>query len=828
MPLPSPIRSLFRARGLAAVVVGTLAVGIGAVTTTFALVDGALLRQPPFPQAVRLVMLYTTRTQRGGQPQRQRWSFARVQLLRQLATSFESLGNYTPAAGLTLTGTDEPEPVQGEVAGPSYFRTLGVRALQGRTFADDEDDAPGAHPVALIGHDLWKRRYAGDPRAVGMTIGVNGTAHTVVGVMPRGFGGLSGHAQLWVPTTMAPVLSYADYLTTNQNFIPVVARLRDGVTLDRARREMELLGGRIDAAIPSARDDSTATYRATAVSLNESRVDRLTRRSVLTLLVAVALLHLLACANVTSLLLGRAATRRREVAVRLAVGCGQGRLLRHFMAEGMVLAGAGGALGMLLARWVSGVLQVPPDVVAPRTLYGTLASFADPSFGARTIAFGVALTIVTALLVAWAPAVSALRVDIVSGLREAARGMAAGGATLRRPSARGVVVAIEAALAMLLLIAGGLVIDSFLRMRGTSLGIDPNNVVTFLLRPNEVRIPPPAAPAFLGRVLDAIGRVPGVVAATVDGCTPVGTSCANTTLFIMGRPMGRREDAPPILRHYVAPDHFKTLGVPVLRGRTFSAADVAGRPKVAIINAAAARRFWPNENPIGQRVWFGGGSTFDRPDSSAEIVGIVGDVAYQPLDERPLQFDFYTPYTQFTYAWRVVMVRTAGDPAAVLPGIRAAVRSVDPDLPLHDVQTMSQRIGGSWSKHRFNALLFATFSIVALLLAATGIYAVVAYAVSHRTREMGVRLALGASPSAVLRLVVREGMALPIIGLAIGLVASLAVTRLLRASLYEVTTTDPVVYASTVAVLFAVSVLACLLPARRATRIDPLEALRAE
>jgi putative ABC transport system permease protein len=378
------------------------------------------------------------------------------------------------------------------------------------------------------------------------------------------------------------------------------------------------------------------------------------------------------------------------------------------------------------------------------------------------------------------------------------------------------------------LAGGGLMINSFVRMQRTNLGIDPNGVLTFALRPSEVRVPPSDAPAFITRVLDAIHLVPGVVAATVDGCAPLSTVCANAELQIVGRPVPPSDQTPSVLRHYVGPEHFRVLGISVLSGRGFTADDDGRHPGVAIVNQAAARRFWPHGSPIGQRVWFPGGSAFDSPDSAATIVGVVGDVAYQPLDQRPFQPDFFTPYAQFTYASRMVMVRTSGDPGSVVVGVRTAVRSVDSDLPLFDVQTLRERLGGSWSKHRFDALLLGGFAAVALLLAASGIYAVVAHAVSQRTREMGIRLALGATPAVVLRLVMREGMMLPLLGMAAGVAGSLALTGVLRASLYEVAPTDPGVFAVTTGLMLLVAALACLLPARRATRADPLEALRSE
>ncbi|HSL71651.1 MAG TPA: ADOP family duplicated permease [Longimicrobiales bacterium] len=818
-------RSLARARGFAFAVIGTLALGIGAFGTAFTLVDAALWRTPPLPAAERIALLYRTRA-RGSEPvQRERWSYAALTMLRELTRSSLILANYSLST-LSLTGTGNPESLTGEVVSPEYFTVLGARPRVGRTFLESED-AARATPVIVLSHDLWQRRFAGDREVLGRITHLNGVALTIVGVMPRGFRGITEQAQFWVPTTMAPQLSYAEYLTTDQNFISVVARLRAGVEFSQLQSAMALLGARIQAAVPSEDSDSMTVVSATAVPLNDARVSDTTRRSLLLLFAAVGLLYLLACANAMNLLLGRAAARRREAAILAALGGAPARLVRHFLPEGIALVMAGGILGSIMPWLASRWLRVPPELWGPRTMYGHLSAFSEPSFGARTIGFTAALTLLTIVLVAWAAAISAARIDILAGLREGSRGASARVGTLKRPTLRGTIVALEAALAMLLLVGGGLMIDSFMRMRSTDLGIDADRVLTFWVRPSEVRVPVDAAPAFIRRVLREIASVPGVVAASVDGGAPV-SGTARSTLYIIGRPAPRPEAAPPVLRHYIGPDHFRVLGVRLIRGRLFTGGDSAGRPRVAIISESAARRFWPNQDPIGQRVWFGGGSSFNAPDSAAEIVGIVGDVVHEPLDLGPNRNEFYTPYAQFTYASRVVMVRTAGDPLQMVNAIRRAVNRVDPDLPLVEVKTLQQLIGGSWSRQRFDAALFGAFAAIALLLATSGIYAVVSYDVSQRTREMGIRMALGAQQSSILRLVVRGGMSFPVVGLGLGLAAALALTRFLQSALYEVQPTDPRVLAVTAAALLAVSLLACLTPARRATRQDPLVALRSD
>lgn len=808
-------------------VIVTIAVGVAALTTAFVMYDAAILRPPPFAEVERLALIYSTRTTPTRGTVRERWSYPRLQALRERLTTFDRTANYTPASGLALTGTDETEPVHGEFVSPSYFRLLGARAVHGRVLLDEEDVTEGGHPVVVLGDDLWRRRYGASPDVVGRTIGINGVPLTVVGVLEPGFTGLSDAAQVWMPATMAPLLTYSGYLTTNQNFISAVGRRAPGVSEQRVAAELDILGAQVASVQPEEDPDSTARRGAVAVPLGEARVDPATRRGLALLLGAVALLHVLACINVTSLLLGRAVHQRHEAAVRAALGSSRARLFGWSALQSAILVGAGGALGTLFAASASTVASVPSSLRGPRNFYGSLAPFADVAFDARALGFAASLTAVSILLVAALPALTMSRVRVTDGLRDGARGGAPGTGGLRGFTLRGVIVMAETTLAVLLLVAGGLLVDSYRRLRATDIGVDGRHVITFAVRPSEVRVPPERAPAFISRLIDAIREVPGVEAVSVDGGAPV-VGSARSVLHVLGRPAPAPGQAPPVHRHYVGPDHFRTLGIPLLRGRAFTDADRAGSPKVAIISASAARDFWPGGDPIGERVWFGGGSAFDRPDSSAEIVGIVGDVVYEPLTQARNLHSFYTPYAQFTYSYRVVLVRTRGDPKALVPALRRAVHRVDPDLPLTEIETLDERIASTWSRNRSDALLFGGFAVLALLLSASGIYAVVSYAVSQRTREMGVRLALGSTPSGLLRLVISEGMVFPATGLALGTALALQLSGVLRTSLYGIAPADVGIYTFVVTLLLAVAVSACAIPARRASRVDPIRSLRTD
>ena len=827
MSLSAAWRSLTRARGLGLGVVLTLALGVAALTTTFAVANAALFRQPPFPEADRLLMLNIQRHPQGEPEHLERWSFARFQLLRQSQKSFEDVATHAPAS-LTLSGDANAEVVDAERVSASYFSLLRTGAAFGRLFTPAEDDAKRPTPVALLGHRLWARRYASDPAIIGRTIRLNGVPLTVIGVMPPAFHGLSDRAELWVPATMTPLLTYADYVTTNQNFISAFGRLKEGVDPARARSELAVLGAVINRAIPSDPETPLEHVTATGTTLNEARSDRTTGRALVVLLGAVGVLHLLACANVINLLLGRVAGKRRESAVRVALGSSSGRLFKDLLSEGLLLALPGALLGVALAIWACAVLSPPTNVWAPRNFYGSLAPFDRPAFGLMEFAFGVGLAWVSACLVAIPPALSAFRIDVSSGIQIGSRGVVGGGGlSLRRPSSRGVIVGIEAALAVVLVVAAGLLLESFERIRGTGIGVQQANVLTFWVVPSEARVPPAAAPAFVTRILEAVTRVPGVLLATVDGGGPV-SGTARSTLYIEGRETPPPGQAPGILRHYIAPDHFRTLDIPVRRGRVFSALDTESGPRVTVISETAARRFWPGEDPIGKRVWFGGGSNFDSPERSAEIVGIVADVMYEPLDRQPNRASFYTPYRQFTYASRMVFLRTANDPWTVVAGVRKAIASVDPELALRDVRPLEEVVSGSWARHRFDAALFGGFGAAAILLAATGIFAVLSHAVQSRTREFGLRMALGADTARILGHVLREGMVFPTAGLLVGGAAAFMLTKVLQSSLYEVSPREPRVFVAAAAVLLSVAILACLAPAWRATRTDPMEALRAE
>ena len=817
------VRTLRRTPVFAVAAILSLTLGIATSSTVFSLVDAAIFRLPAFEEADRLVILnITQRTPLEGELRR-RWSWTRFQLLQRDARSFDGMASSSNNV-VTVTAPDYPEPLPVEMVSSAYLTVMRAPLVEGRGFGPQ--DATGtSSPPLVIGYDFWQRRFGGAPDVLGRTLELNGVAFTVIGVATRGFNGVSGLAEAWLPATIAPLVTYRDYLTTNQNFITVIGRLRPGVTLDVARAELAVVGPRIHAEQPSDAETPQDQFSATAMTLNDARVDVVTRRALMLLAGGAAMLLLIACANVASLLLGRAAGRRREIAVRLAVGASRVRLVRQLLVEGAVLASVAGALALGIIVWTLPFVRIPPTLARGRNFYGAVGEFAIPAMDWRLLVFTVAICACAVLLFALLPALRSTRNTLVDDLRAQGARVWSGGA---RVGLREMVVGLQVALAVVLVVACGLLLTSYWRLRQTPLGFDPERLLTFMIRPSEVKYDTAAAPALLDRVLEEIARLPSVESATVDGCAPLSTQCANGFLQIVGRSWPSAADAPVVLRHYVAPSHFNTLRVPVIRGRGLEEGDRAGRPRVVVINEAAAQRFWPAEDPIGHRVWFEGADAFGTPEASAEVVGIVGNVAHQPLHENPVQPDFFTPYAQFSYATRMVLVRTRGEPLAAVPEIAQAVGRADPALALFDVQTMDSRAQLSWSKHSFQAALFVVIAFIALSVAVTGVYAVTSYLVASRTREIGVRMALGATNRQISNATMAPTIRFGLGGAAVGILAALALGRIMRATLYETSPLDPVVFAGAVGVLVTALIGASYFPVRRALRVNPVDVLRSE
>jgi len=805
-------------RGIAVVAIASLAIGIAATTTMFSAAYAALLRPVPFAESDRLVMLFTTRTSPREGLVLSRWSSPLIDRLASSVTSYQSIASYTAPLVSLSGGTGDPEQIDAEIVSFEYFATLKVAAALGRTFTASEDRIPGGAPVAVLSDRLWRVRYGADPSIIGQTVRVNDVPLTVVGIMPAGFSGLSDKAQLWMSRTMAPRLTYAEYLTTPQLFIPVVARLKDGVSLEQANAELAASS----ASFKPQGESDDSRWSAVAQPIGAARVEPTLRRSVLLLLAAAGCVLLITCANVAGLLLARGRSRRRELAIRMAIGSGRARIIRQLLTESLVLAVAAGACGSALAIWgVEAFARFAPAMLwTGRT---AVAAFSAPVLDTRALLFAVAVTLVTSALCGLAPALDTSRTTLTHALKEDERG----GGTPRR-LLRSLVV-VEVALAVLLLAAAGLLLDNVARMQRLQQGFSTDGVVTFWVRPPTSRYPVTDGPAILERLLTSVERLPGVESAAVNRCTPF-TGCSRTVLYFTDRP-NDEGNAPVVGRHYISADYFKTLGIPLLAGRALTSRDRSDRPPVTVISESAARRFWPGESPVGKRVWFGGTTgPFAGPDHSVEIVGVVGDVKYEAVDwpnstGRP---EFYTSYLQFSYPDTMMIVKAKRQSPALLRELRQAVAAVDPALPIYDVLMLDERIGVALARPRFNAALVGGFAGAALFIAALGVYGMLSYSVSCRLREIGVRMAIGAAPRRIVRGVLGEGLRLALIGVGVGLVGAVAAGRLTRSLVVDVNPSDPRILVAVATVMILVACLAAFLPARRASAVDPIVVLRQE
>ena len=823
-------RWLARNPGFAAVAILTLGLGIGTVTTIFSILDAAVLRPLPYRDPDALMTVAITRREGAGSPEIFPWSSPKFVSLRRHARSFESVAAYS-RIDLNLTGVAEPERLVAEIVSASYFPTLGVEASLGRTFSAEEDDAPGAHPVVVISQGLWQRRFGSDRAIVGRSIQVNRAPMTVVGVAPERFAGLAGDAEIWVPMAMAGSFLYPEILTeTGNHWHEVVARRRPGVSAVEVAAELAVVGETITQENPM--EASPATWGTAAAPLNDSRVDPALRRSVLVLFGAVTFVLLIACANVAALMLARASTRGREVAIRVAIGAGRRRIVRQLLTESVVLSLAGGLAGILLSLWgveMLSRLERFSGVGDPSFLF----RFAAVALDGRVLLFALGVSLLTGVLFGLAPALHASRSDLAVALKEGGAGAVTAEGGSRRLSARALLVPLQVALALVLLVGAGLLTRSLSRLSGFRAGFDASGVLTLRFDPSGVtdddRV---KASVFRRQLVERLSALPGVTSAATGRTAPMS---ARNMVAIVRQVDDRRfvsegrfpssDSALQIGLHDVSPDYFRTLSIPIKKGRAFTAEDRAGTPKVVVINETAARRLWPGQDPIGRRV--AATSFFFADDATAEVIGVAGDVLYgRPGDPQGL--DLYYPTYQAGLSWATIFVKTAGDPAVLAPAVRREIKALAPNVPVFDVVTLETRAARTFSRERFGAALLSLLAGIALFLASVGVYGLVAETVSARTREIGVRMALGAAPGDIVARVLKRGLTLTAIGLAAGIVAALALSRLLSSLLFGVGAGDPATYAAVSAILLLVSAAACWIPARRATRVDPVTALRSE
>ena len=794
-------RMLLKNAGFTAVVVVTLALGIGANTAIFSVVNGVVLKPLPYSDPDRLVMVWET-SQKWKRP-RGSVSYPNFADWRQQSTVFEQMGTFSRKI-VTLTELDPPEAVVCARVSAGLFPTLGVQAALGNLF-HPADDLAGAENVVLS-DSVWRRRLGGNPDIIGQTIALGGTARTVRGVLPPGFKCPIGSAEpeLWAPQERQNLSQ------RSKHYLKVIARLRPNTTLQQAQTQMDTIARRLEEEHPD-----TNRGRGVRVAALHKEVVGHARPVLLILLGAVAVVLLIACTNVANLLLARNTTRGKEYAVRAALGAGRLHLIRLLLTESLLLGLLGAGLGIILAVWAVDALAAVMPADFPH--------LDDIALDARVLGFTVGITLLAVLMFGLAPAVYATGANLCDRIRD--DGRSSPGAGRSRP--RAALVVAQLAMALTLLIGAGLLVRSFHKVMHVDPGFVPDNMLTFQMAARQSEDYNPRRRAELyGQVLERLASLPGVQAVAASATLPWSGSNIGRSFAIPDRSEPISDERLYTSLGSVSTDYFRALGIPLLKGRFFTKQDVRAGHGVAIINEMMARRFWPNDDPVGQIITFPTGSP-DDDGSTFEIIGVVGNVRASQID-TPAAARVYAHYQQDTWPFMCFALRTTRDPLELASAVRSEAAALSPDEALHNVKTLEQHLADAVGPRRFPALLLGIFALVALVVAAVGVYGVLSYSVARRTHEIGLRMALGAQRSNVLCLVLRQGLTLTIIGLVIGLAISLAGTRLLSGLLYEIGTTDSLTFIGVSLLLAAVALLACYLPARRATKVDPMVALRCE
>ncbi len=797
------MRALRRNPGFTLVAIVTLALGIGANTAIFSVVNGVLLRPLPYSEPDRLVRLFTAF--RGSGTERYSMSQPEFMDYKGLGHVFENAAAFT-GVGFTLTGNGEPERVRGISATRDLLPVLGIVPARGRNFQND-DGRQGTEPVVIISHDYWQNRFGSDERMLGKSLLLNGISRRVIGILPPGAS--FTRAEAFIPLYINP-----DSMSgRSSNYLSGVARLKPGVAVEQAQRELNALTARSNVQYASAYPASMG-YAATVISMREEIVGEI-KPALLILLGAVGLVLLIACANVANLLLARGETRQREVAVRQALGAARSRIIRQLLTESTLLAVLGGAAGMALAWWgLRSILAISPDSI-PRVTEIHI----DLTVGLVTLAIAV----ITGLLFGLAPAMQLTRTDLQSTLKEGTRGGTVGG----RHSLGRVLVIGEIALAVVVVVGAALLVRSFTALRAVDPGFAPDHLLVVDMAIPASRYDTAATTAFYRQLIERLGALPGVQSVAAASEVPPVADGNNWDVAVLGRARAQGETAPSPNVRYVTPEYFKTLGVGVKSGRAFGPEDRGSTAPVVVINEATAKEIWPAANAVGQQV------RFSEKQPWMTVVGVVRDARSAGLG-KPVPSELFILHEQLpalvggAARTMYVVVRTAGDPTAMTAPARRVIKEMDPQLAITGIRSMDTMLAESVARERFTVTLLGGFGFVALALAAIGIYGIMSYGVKRRTREIGIRMALGAAQRDVLSLIVRQGMTLALLGLATGVVSALMLSRLMTSLLFGISANDPLTYVVTAVLLTAVAFAATWLPARRAVLTDPSVALRAE
>jgi putative ABC transport system permease protein len=809
-------RMLSKKPGFSAIAVLTLALGIGANTAIFSVVNAVLLKPLPFAEPDALLAVGQNNSQ--NRARLSQFSFRNFADFRDRSQSFERLAAYYNT-NFTLTGEREAVRLRGTVVTADLFPLLRVTPALGRSFLSGEDAAgggPGGRP-AILSWECWQQHFGGDANVVGHAVDLNNSRFTIIGVMPAGFSFpvQSQPTEVWVTTALdneRPVNPGSIMVARGYLGWRVIARLKPGVRREQAQSEADVIAAGLAREFPDINKDMGIGVRP----LLESLVGSL-RPTLLLLLGAVGFVLLIACVNVANLLLERAISRQREIRVRLAIGAGRWRITRQLVTESVLLAGLGGIAGAVLAVWGT-------DLIVALSPEG-LTRITETRVDARVLGFTGFISLATGVAFGFAPALIISGTNLAESLREGARGATA---SLHTNRTRGLLVIVEVALALVLLIGAGLLIQSFVRLQQVALGFDPRNVLTFnVAMPADSNTSPRQIAGFYQQLTERLRALPGVIDASVVFQLPLSGSGATTGLTIEGHPT-HPSDRPNGIIHIVDPEYFRTMGIPVLKGRAFTERDDLNSAPVLIINSTLARQHFPNEDPIGKRI-APGFSTVPMNDEPGmrEIVGVVADVKHQNL-HGPAQPEIYFAQAQMPMSAMTVVMRAAGDARALQNAVRGVVQSLDKNAPVYSLRTVEDLVGRSVAAPRFNTLLLGLFAGVALILTAVGLYGVISYSVAQNIQQIGIRVALGAQSGDVFKLIVGQGTLLTLVGVVVGLGAAYGLTRLMSSLLYGVAANDPWTFVGVAVLLMFVAFIACYLPARRATRIDPVVALRYE
>ncbi len=796
-------RMLLKNPGFTAVAVVTLALGIGANSAIFSVINVLLLRQLPYRDPDKLVQVWETVVKRGRNTVTA--SYPNFADWRDQNQVFEQVAAYS-GGGYILTGTADPERIQGAIVSPSFFPMLGIKPIVGRVFLPEEDHPNKVFSV-VISERLWWRRFNSDPHIIGKTVGIDDESFTVIGVVAgvTDLSKLPNDTELWLPISFGVALN-----TRRGHYLNVMARLKPGVTREQAQANMDYIAGALAAQYPDANKD----HGLRLVPLQEQIVGDF-KLALLVLLGAVALVLLIASANVANMLLARAGSRRREIAIRIALGAGRFRLIRQLLTESLLLSIFGGAIGLLLALYGVYLLVTFGPADLPRAK--------EIAVDGSVLGFTLAVSLLTGIIFGLVPALQASRPDLNETLKDSGRS-ATGSAGHRRM--RSLLVVSEIALSLVLLVGAGLLMRSFLKLQAVNPGFNPQNLLTGRISLSESKYNTEASViAFYDQLLERIKSLPGVRSAAIRTYIPIAANegYANRSFFIEGR-LADLADRPTAFHNYVSPDLFHTMEIPILKGRPFDKQDVQKAQKVIIINETLARRDFPGEDPIGKRMTY---KTNPMEEDWATVVGIVKDTKPRVLDGESVA-EMYMPFAQEPDSSMAFMIRTNSKPEGIIAAVHQTVQSLDKDQPVYGDITLESVMSEAVAKPRFRTFLLGVFAVVALILAMVGIYGVVSYTVTHRTHELGIRIALGAQTSDILKLVVGYGMALALAGVVIGLVASFALMRVMSQLLFDVKPTDLPTFGIITLLLISVALLACCLPGYRAMKVDPMIALRCE